>query len=134
MNFSDIQLPSNKKFGAFFSGVFLVVAVWFYFFQQNAVVAGAFAAAAVLFLLLALIKADVLLPLNKLWMRFGLLLGMIVSPIVLGIIFFGLFTPISLVMRLFGRDELRLRFKPEQSHWLTREAASLQAESFKNQF
>ena len=54
---------------------------------------------AVLFLLVTMIKSELLLPLNKLWMRLGLLLGMIISPIVLGVIFFGLFTPIALCMR-----------------------------------
>ena len=79
------------------------------------------------------IKADLLHPLNKLWMRFGLLLGMIVSPIVLGAIFFLLFTPIAVLMRLFGRDELRLRFKKQSSHWIKREKET-QSQSFKNQF
>ena len=73
-------------------------------------------------------------PLNKLWMRLGLLLGMIMSPIVMGIIFFGLFTPISLVMRLLGRDELKLKPKPCQSSWRLVEHSRPDLQSFKNQF
>ena len=92
-----------------------------------------FAATALLFLLITLIKSDALLPLNRLWMRFGLLLGMIVRPIVLGIIFFGLFAPIAVLMRLIGRDELRLKFHQKQSHWITRNEP-IKAESFKDQF
>ena len=80
------------------------------------------------------IKAETLLPLNKLWVHFGLLLGMIVSPIVLGFIFFGIFAPISIVTRLFGRDELRLRFKKKTSHWVPSESSSLQFDAFKYQF
>ena len=81
-----------------------------------------------------LLKAELLLPLNKLWMSLGLLLGMIVSPIVLGIIFFGMFTPISQLMKLFGRDELRLKLKNRGSHWRLKELTSTPPESFKNQF
>ena len=90
-------------------------------------------AAALIFLLVTLVKSDALLPLNKLWMRFGLLLGMIVSPIVLGIIFFGLFTPIAILMRLSGRDELRLKFNQKASHWILR-GEPIKSESFKHQF
>ena len=68
-----------------------------------------FSLIAVILLLIALIKPDLLLPLNKLWMRFGLLLGSFVNPLVLGIIFFGLFTPIAFLMRIMGRDELKIK-------------------------
>jgi len=88
----------------------------------------------VMFILTALLKADLLLPLNKLWMRFGMLLGMVISPIVLGIIFFGLFTPISIMMKIFGRDELRLKLGVRASHWKEKESPIPPAESFKNQF
>ena len=80
-----------------------------------------------------MIKSDALLPLNKLWMYFGILLGMIVSPIVLGIVFFGLFTPIAMFMRLSGRDELRLKLTQKASHWISR-SEPIKSESFKHQF
>ena len=133
MKLSNIELPSNRKFGFFFSGVFFAVSVYFKFVESTA---GSylFVTLGVLFLIVTLVKADALLPLNKLWMRFGLLLGMIVGPIIMGIIFFGLFTPISLVMRLFGRDELTLRFKKKSTHWILRESPSIQSEAFKHQF
>jgi hypothetical protein len=66
------------------------------------------------FLFVTLLRADAKPPANKLWTQFGLLLGIIVSPVILGIIGFRLFTPTSLVTRLFGRDELSLRFIKEQ--------------------
>ena len=91
MKFSEIELPSNRKFGFFFTFVFIVVAAYFNY-SDNVTWAYVFSAAAMIFLLLTLIKSDALLPLNKLWMRIGLLLGMIVSPILLGVIFFGLFS------------------------------------------
>jgi hypothetical protein len=132
MKFSEIELPSNRKFGFFFTFVFAVVAAYFYY-SSNVSWAYVFIGAASIFLLVTLIKSDALLPLNKLWMRFGLLLGMIVSPIVLGIIFFGLFTPIAVLMRLSGRDELRLKFSHKVSHWITR-SEPIKSESFKHQF
>lgn len=132
MNFSEIELPSNRKFGLFFTFVFAVAAAYFYY-AENIVWTYAFVVASLIFLLITLIKSDALLPLNKLWMRFGLLFGMIVSKIVLGIIFFGLFMPIAVLMRLGGRDELSLQFSQKVSHWKTR-SEQIEPESFKNQF
>ena len=119
MKFSEIELPSNRKFGFFFTLIFVVVAAYFYH-SDNVTWSYSFIAAALLFLLVTLIKSDVLLPLNKLWARFGLLLGMLVSPIVLGVIFFVLFTPYALTMKIFGRDELRLKIKKVETHWKPR--------------
>jgi len=132
MNINEIGLPSNRKFGFFFTSVFAVAAVYFYY-SAHISWAYAFIAAASTFLLVTLVKSDTLLPLNKAWMRFGFLLGIIVSPIVLGIIFFGLFTPIAILMRLIGRDELRLKFGQKVSHWIPR-SESITSESFKRQF
>ena len=132
MKFSEIELPSNRKFGFFFTFVFAVVAAYFYYLT-NVSWAYVFVAAALAFLLVTLIKSDALLPLNKLWMRFGLLLGMIVNPIVLGVIFFGLVTPIAMLMRLIGRDELRLKYAQKASHWISR-GEPIKSESFKQQF
>ena len=132
MKFSEVELPSNRKFGFFFTLVFAVAAA--YFFEAVKMTwAYAFIAAALVFLIVTLVKSDALLPLNKLWMRFGLLLGMIVNPIVFGVIFFGLFTPVATLMRLSGRDELRLKFTQKKSHWITR-SEPIKSESFKNQF
>ena len=132
MKFSEIELPSNRKFGVFFTIVFAVAAAYSYH-TANVSLAYVFITAASIFLLVTLIKSDALIPLNKLWMRFGLLLGMIVSPIVLGVIFFGLFTPIAMLMRLSGRDELRLKYAQKASHWISR-GEPIKSESFKRQF
>ena len=133
MKFSDVELPSNRKFGFFFSGVFIIVSVYFYL-EERSLTSQLFAMFATFFLLLALFKPNLLLPLNKLWMYFGLLLGMIVSPIVLGLIFFVLFFPLGIVMRMFGRDVLRIQFKKRESYWIPREPADPKSNSFKNQF
>ena len=86
-----------------------------------------------IFLIITITNADALLPLNKLWMKFGILLGMIISPIIMGIIFFVIFTPIAILMRLSGRDELRLRLKKKKTHWINREPLKV-FDSFKKQF
>ena len=96
MKFSEVELPSNRKFGFFFSFIFVVAAAYFYY-SANIVWAYVFITTASTFVLITVIKSDALLPLNKLWMRFGILLGIIINPIVLGIIFFGLFTPIAIL-------------------------------------
>ncbi len=116
MNPAEPKLPGNRTFGFFFAAVFSAAGLYALYLGANPYACGAFAVAAIL-LLLALVKAEWLLPLNRLWLRFGLLLGSIISPIVLGLIFFGLFMPIGLLMRAFGRDELRLKFRPGQTLW-----------------
>ena len=132
LKFSEIKLPSNRKFGFLFTFVFAVGTCYSYFAGYKGLAYVLFAAAS-MFLLLTLVKSDALLPLNKLWMHFGLLLGFIVSPIVLGLMFFVLITPISVLMRLSGRDQLRLKFTCKESYWISREE-TIKSESFKNQF
>jgi hypothetical protein len=132
MELSNIKLPSNKKFGYFFTFIFGLSAVYFY---SKELISWSYIMllASAVFLFIAFAKADILLPLNKLWMSFGLILSMIVSPLFLGAIFFGIFTPIALVMRLSGRDELRLKFYKKPSHWIVcRE--TIKSDSFKHQF
>jgi hypothetical protein len=132
MTFSDVKLPSNKKFGFFFTSVF-AIATGYFFMIRDISLAYILASTTVVFCTVTVVRADFLLPLNKLWMRFGLFLGMIINPIVLGVLFFGVFTPIAFVMRLRGRDELRLKFKKETSYWISRNEP-IKAESFKQQF
>ena len=132
MKFSEIELPSNKKFGFFFTLIFAAAAAYFYN-SENMTWSFVFVAVSFIFLVITMIRDALLLPLNKLWMRFGFLLGMIISPLVLGVIFFGLFTPIAMLMRLSGRDELRLKLSNKSSHWISR-SEPIKSESFKNQF
>ena len=133
MNMSDVELPSNRKFGLFFSSFSLILSIYFYFYS-NFLLTYILITVGFLFCIAALIKSDLLLPLNILWMRFGLLIGRIVSPIVLGVIYFGLFTPMSLIMRLIRRDELRLRVNNDGTKWISRENSIIKSASFKNQF
>ncbi len=132
MKFSNIKLPSNKRFGYFFSAIFFIATVYF-LYKGNQTIGYIIAIISVLFIATTLINSDLLRPLNRLWMYFGLLLGKIISPIVLGIIFFGLFTPYGFVMRLLGRDELCLEKQKNKSHWILRSKSTPQI-NFKQQF
>ncbi len=133
MKLKNITLPSNKKFGYFFSVIFLITSIYFYFTNNlsTSFILGFFF---LIFFFITLIKAELMLPLNKLWMKIGLIMGMIVSPIVLGVIFYGIFTPISFFFRLIGRDELSLKMKKKKSYWKKRELSNITSESFKQQF
>ena len=130
--FSEIELPSNKKFGYFFTLIFTIITGYF-FVNKSLNLAYIFATISTTLFFITIVKADLLLYPNKLWIRFGLLLGMIISPIVLGVLFFILFTPTAILMKLFGRDELRLKFKKNMSYWIMREN-QIDSDSFSNQF
>ena len=132
MNFSEVELPSNRKFGFFFCVFFTILSFYFYM-KSMYFAANIFLLFTFMFLVITIIKADLLLVLNKSWMRFGLLIGMIVSPIVLGFIFYIIFTPIALLMRLFGRDELSLRSNEKKSYWIARDESN-PPDAFNHQF
>ena len=133
MNLKEFQLPSNKRFGFFFAFVFAVTTAYF-FISSKMTPAYVFTVASLTFLIITLIRDELLLPLNKLWMRLGLFLGMIFSPIILGIIFFGIFTPLAILMRLFGRDELKLKSNEKNSYWIVTNSNNNVKKSFKQQF
>ena len=133
MKFQQENLPSNKKFGYFFSVIFLLGAT--YFFYQDELITGAvLLALSFIFTLISAFKDNLLLPLNKLWMRFGVLLGKIISPIILAILFFVMFTPIAIGMRLFQRDELRLKSSNYDSFWKFRDQDIHNQNPFTQQF
>ena len=132
MSLSKVKLPSNKKFGFFFSAVFFIVSFYF-IYSNNSTTGYILAFIGTLFLIVTTLKAELLLPLNILWMRFGQFLGVIISPIILGIIFFGLITPYSVIIKLVGRDELKLKKIKTHSHWIVRSQKSSQTD-FKQQF
>ena len=94
----------------------------------------AFLALAIFFSASAAFAPKVLQPLNELWFQIGIFLGRFVSPVVLGLIFFLLITPIALCMRLAGRDALRMRKRQVSSYWLDREPTGPTPDSFKQQF
>tara|TARA_A100001015_G_scaffold318222_1_gene437430 strand:- start:1598 stop:1996 length:399 start_codon:yes stop_codon:yes gene_type:complete len=131
--FNELKLPSNRKFGLTFSCIFFIFFLYF-FLIANSLLSYFFLIFSIFFLFFGIIFPNYLSKLNKLWMIFGLLLGKIVNPIVLGIIYFGLFTPIGLFRKIIGKDELKLKFKNINSYWLQRENVNITPETFKDQF
>ena len=132
MKFSEVKLPSNRKFGLFFTTIFLLSSSYSYYVDSEVMIY-IFGIICGIFLITTIIHPDALLPLNKLWMNFGIFLGMIIGKIIMGLIFFGIFTPVAILMRLSGRDELRLRFKKKKTHWINRKALDV-FDFFRKQF
>ena len=130
---SQSQLPTNQKFGWFFAVVFAVLAIYAYWVAWIEFAASALFFS-VLFSLVTLVAPQVLRPLNRLWYGLGLLLGKVVSPIVLALLFFLLITTISLITRLFGRDELKMKKRSVDSYWMNRSPPGPSSDSFKNQY
>lgn len=129
----QVQGSSDRSFGFVFAVVFAIIALY-PLVNSNGIRIWAIAASGV-FLLLAVLVPHILAPVNRLWTKFGLLLNKIVSPIALGILFFLVVTPTGLLMRLFGKDPLRLRFDPAaESYWIKRDPPGPTADSLKNQF
>lgn len=128
-----IEGSSDRSFGVVFTIVFVIIACWPLMFGGGlrwwaAAVAAAFA-------LTALLKPTLLAGLNKAWLKFGLLLGKIVSPIALGVLFYLVFTPIGALMRLTGKDPLRLkRDGGAASYWVDRDPPGPPPGSMTNQF
>ncbi len=133
MTDSTPALPSNRKFGGFFTLVFAVLA-W-YLGRRWGLGWGVAAGGISVALALVSVAAPAWLTgLNRAWFRLGLLMGRVVSPIVLGLIFFGLITPVAVLMRLFGRDALRLKRSATDSHWIARDPPGPDPQSYRNPF
>ena len=124
-----VNLPSNKNFGIVFFIVFLLVAL--YPLINNQEIRTWSLLVSIIFLFLGLINSVILTPLNKLWFIFGIFLGKIVSPFIMGIIFFFVVTPIGLLMRLFGKDILNLKYNKNNTYWIEKKGPK---SLMKNQF
>ena len=133
MKFDKVVLPSNKKFGLFFAFVFFVFGAYSYV-QISANIGLVWFLVSFSFLALSIVKPSLLSSLNKIWMRLGFLLGMIVSPIVLGIFFFLIFVPIGFAFRVFGRDELALKMYKRDTFWVSMSPEKTNEINFHNQF
>ena len=128
------KLPSERSFGLLFTIVFAVLAISGFWKGWPHIDLTFLVGASVLTLLVTFLHPSLLSPLNKLWFKIGLLLGRIVSPIVVGLLFFALITPVGVVSRLFGRDALRLKRHSKPTYWVARIPPGPAADSFKNQF
>ena len=120
---------SNRSFGIVFFIVFFIIAFWTFF--ENGEIKNWSIIISIIFLLLAVINSKILSPLNNLWFKFGILLGRFVSPIVMAAIFFIVITPISIIIKLTGKDILKLKKNKKKTYWIKRDKS---INSMKNQF
>ena len=125
----DIKISSNRSFGIVFFVVFLLIALYPLIHNEEIRIWSLIIS--LIFLILGLINSRILKPLNKLWFKFGILLGKIVSPIIMGIIFFLVVTPIGFIMRILGKDVLNLKFNENKSYWIEKTGPK---SKMKNQF
>ena len=126
----NIKIGSNKSFGIVFFLVFLLISI--YPLTNNENVRYWSLIVSLIFLILGLLNSAILSPLNKLWFKFGIILGKIVSPLVMGIIFFLVVTPIGLLMKIFKKDLLNLTFNDKKkTYWIEKTEPK---SKMKNQF
>ena len=125
----DIKIGSNRSFGIVFFLVFLLIAT--YPLINGSELRLWSLVLSIIFLFLGLINSKILNPLNKLWFKFGIFLGKIISPLIMGIIFFLVVTPIGFLMRLLNKDLLNLKFNNNSSYWIEKTEPK---SKMKNQF
>ncbi len=125
----DIKISSNRSFGIVFFIVFLLIALYPLTHSEEIRVWSIIIS--LIFLVLGLLNSKILTPLNKLWFKIGILLGKIVSPLIMGIIFFLVVTPIGLIIRFFGKDVLNLKYNNNKSYWIEKNGPK---SKMKNQF
>ena len=116
---SKIKINSNRSFGIVFFFVFLIVSLW-PLINENPVRVW-FSYIAIIFLILGLLNSKFLTPLNRSWLKFGELLGRVISPLVMGLVYFVILTPIGLFMRLIRKDLLGIKFSKKNSYWIKRD-------------
>ena len=129
----EVKVSSDRSFGIVFTLVFLAVGTgmisgghsegWF------------FLAVSIILFVVTLARPSILGPLNRVWFKFGLLLGQVVNPLILGAVFFLVITPIAVIRRLLGKDSLRLKSKPSlESYWIARNPIGPKPNSMTRQF
>ena len=126
---NEINIGSNRSFGLVFFIFFLIVSIYPLINDQSirywALIAS------IIFLIFGLLNSKILTPFNKLWFRFGILLGKIISPLIMSIIFFLVVTPIGLLMKILGKDLLNLKYNNNKTYWIEKTGPK---SKMKNQF
>ena len=125
----DIKISSNRSFGIVFFIVFLLIATYPLLKGNDVRIWSLLISFG--FLILGLMNSKILSPLNKLWFKFGLILGKIISPLIMGIIFFVVVTPIGVVMRVLKKDLLNLKYNQKETYWIEKTGPK---SKMKNQF
>ena len=125
----ETKISSNKSFGIVFFIVFFLIGIYPILNEDQVRIWSLIIS--VVFLILGLLNSRILSPLNKIWFKFGILLGKIISPLLMGLIFFTVVTPIGILMRLFNKDLLNLKFNKNKTYWIEKKEPK---SKMKNQF
>ena len=129
MDHNEVNIGSNRSFGIVFSIAFLLISLYPLINGENLRLWSLIIS--IVFFVLGIINSNLLKPLNKLWFKFGLLLGKIISPFIMGMIFFVVVTPIAILMRLLRKDLLNLKFNKNNTYWIKKSGPK---SKMKNQF
>ena len=129
MSFNDVKIGSNRNFGIVFFVFFLIISTYPLINGNNIRLWALIIS--LIFLTLGLLNSTILNPFNKLWFKFGIFLGKIVSPLIMSIIFFIVVTPIGIFMRILRKDLLNLNFNDSNSYWVKKDGPK---SKMKNQF
>ena len=129
MKKNKIRMGSNKSFGIVFFIVFLIIAFWPFVTITTVKIWPLIIS--IIFFILGMMNSKILSPLNLIWFKFGILLGSIVSPIVMSIIFFVVITPIGIIMKILGKDLLNKKYNKKKSYWIVKDNSK---NSMKQQF
>ena len=125
----EVKISSNRSFGIVFFVVFFLIAIYPILNESDMRIWSLIIS--IIFLILGLLNSKILSPLNKIWFKFGILLGKIVSPLVMGLIFFVVVTPIGILMRIMNKDLLNLKFNKKSTYWIEKNEPK---SKMKNQF
>lgn len=126
---NNIEIGSNRSFGIVFFFVFLVIGI--FPLKNGESINYFFLFISIIFLFLGIINSKFLTPLNKIWFKFGIILGNVISPIIMGLIFFMVVTPIAVLLKISGKDVLNLKKNNNKSYWIVKSKIN---SSLKNQF
>ena len=126
---ADVKINSNRSFGIVFFIVFILIAIYPLTYYGEIRIWSLIIS--LTFLVLALLNSKILTPFNKLWFKFGIILGKIISPVIMGLIYFFIVTPIGLTMRLLRKDILNLKYNKNKSYWSEKNGPK---SKMKNQF
>ena len=129
MSKNKIKISSNKNFGVVFFIFFFIISIYPLYKEEEIRIWAIIIA--IIFLNLGLFNSSILSPLNKLWFKFGIFLGNFISPIVMGIVFFAVVTPTSLIMKVLGKNLLNLKKDNKKTYWIERSKIK---SKMKNQF
>jgi|TARA_Y100000389_G_scaffold200317_1_gene240462 hypothetical protein len=125
----DIKIGSNRSFGIVFFVVFLLISLYPLLNEENIRIWSLIIS--FIFLVLGIFNSKILSPLNKVWFKFGILLGKVISPVVMGLVFFLVVTPTGILMKIFRKDLLNLKFNNNKSYWIDKKGPK---SKMKNQF